>query len=253
MNIRVMPGTREQDLADLASQINDEHAACVRSANDAVKRAIEVGRLLVRAKQAVPHGDFTVWVKANCTFRPRMAQRYMQSFHDRNRLDSQMRNGSAHLGGMQGDVINDTCSQAADKPAKTLPSQDRRFKQSRPAMAPSRGENPTATVPALAAPRSSEGAPKKDHGGATIDGEFLMDEPEIPFVMEVSVTEEDRAAHLKCVKGEKPSSIVVFQVGGHVSFEVEFEEGRIQLAIPNRTAIRLARQILRVAGEGGRS
>lgn len=251
MNIHVRPSTREHDLAELAVQINDEHAACVRFANDAVKRAIKMGQLLVRAKQAIPHGDFAGWIKANCTFRPRMAQSYMQSFRDRNRLESQMRNGSAHLDGMRGDVINDACSQAADKPAEMLPSRDRRYKRFKPSTAPTGGEKPSATVPALVIPRPAEAAPQMGGIGAIIDGEFLMDEPEIPFILQVSVSEEDRAAHLKSVKGEKPNSISVFSSPGHTCIEVDFGEGDIKLSVPNRTAIKLAREILRVAGEGG--
>lgn len=46
--------------ADLASEINREHAACERSYKDAVTRAIACGHRLIEAKKR--HGKHTEWL-----------------------------------------------------------------------------------------------------------------------------------------------------------------------------------------------
>jgi hypothetical protein len=89
-------------LPDLARQINAEHAACMASAQDAVTRAIEVGRLLARAKEQVQHGGWEPWVEANCVFGIREAQRYMRAYQNRSTLEGPKATRVSHLDSLRG-------------------------------------------------------------------------------------------------------------------------------------------------------
>jgi hypothetical protein len=98
-------------LTELASRINAAHDACLSSAQDAVTRAIEVGRLLTEAKDKVEHGG---WVEANCSFGIREAQRYMRVFRQRDRIEEEMRHGVSHLGSLRDLVVMLTCPREMD-------------------------------------------------------------------------------------------------------------------------------------------
>jgi hypothetical protein len=84
-------------LPELAKQINAEHAACMLAAQDAVARAIGVGRLLAEAKGLVRHGEWSGWIEKHCAFGVRQAQKYSQAFHDRASIETQIRTPSSHL------------------------------------------------------------------------------------------------------------------------------------------------------------
>jgi hypothetical protein len=103
-------------LPDLAGRINAEHEACLASAQDAVSHAIEVGRLLVEAKDQVRHGEWSGWVEANCTFGIRQAQNYMRAHHNRGAIEGQMRSGDSHFVGLHG-VVTALADSRADPPA----------------------------------------------------------------------------------------------------------------------------------------
>jgi hypothetical protein len=83
---------------ELADRINAEHAACIASACDAVKRAIEVGRLLAEAKEHAGHGQWSGWVKEHCVFGVRQSQKYMRAYENRAAILEQIRTESSHLG-----------------------------------------------------------------------------------------------------------------------------------------------------------
>ena len=51
--------------------------------NVALKKAMRVGELLTRQKEALKHGDFMPWIKANLPFTDRTARRYMQVYEGR--------------------------------------------------------------------------------------------------------------------------------------------------------------------------
>jgi hypothetical protein len=87
-------------LPDLAERINVEHAACLTAAQDAVGRAIEVGRLLVEAKGQVKHGEWTPWIEKHCPFGDREAQHYMKVYKGRH----QIRNGVSDLTSLRGAI-----------------------------------------------------------------------------------------------------------------------------------------------------
>jgi hypothetical protein len=64
--------------ADLTADIIAAHEAAFAAADDAVRKAIQCGELLLKAKAEVQHGDFGAFCKA-LPFGERMAQRYMQA------------------------------------------------------------------------------------------------------------------------------------------------------------------------------
>jgi hypothetical protein len=90
-------GTGLSALPELVKQINAEHAACMLAAQDAVARAIGVGRLLAEAKGLVRHGEWSGWIEKHCAFGVRQAQKYSQAFQDRASIENQMRTPGAHL------------------------------------------------------------------------------------------------------------------------------------------------------------
>jgi hypothetical protein len=95
--IGTLPAARgsETPLATLAAGINAAHARCEAAATDAVRSAIEAGRLLLVAKEKVPHGGWLPWLTANCPFSMRLAQSYMKLA--RETTDPEKRHAVAHL------------------------------------------------------------------------------------------------------------------------------------------------------------
>lgn len=61
-----------------AVEINRLHALAQASAKDAVMYAKQVGELLLKKKDELPHGAFQAWVSANLLVSTRQAQRYME-------------------------------------------------------------------------------------------------------------------------------------------------------------------------------
>jgi hypothetical protein len=68
----------EPDLATLAEQINAEHAECKSALIKGGQRALNAGKLLLRAKELAGHGNWTEWLAANTNVGERQAQRYME-------------------------------------------------------------------------------------------------------------------------------------------------------------------------------
>src|SRR5262245_33329435 len=66
------------DLAVLASRINSEHDEVVKAVSHGADHAIRAGKLLLEAKIAVRHGDWSEWLATNCRVSERSAQLYMQ-------------------------------------------------------------------------------------------------------------------------------------------------------------------------------
>jgi hypothetical protein len=74
---------------DLATRINDAHAAVVSAVQAVVLRAIEAGELLLQQKAKIGHGEWTTWLAQNCpAIHPRMAQRYMLLAQNRATLEA---------------------------------------------------------------------------------------------------------------------------------------------------------------------
>lgn len=68
------------ELETLKASINSEAKKAEEHASKAVQHAINAGRMLVRVKKMLPHGEFTPWVAENTTLSTRNAQRYMRAF-----------------------------------------------------------------------------------------------------------------------------------------------------------------------------
>lgn len=66
-------------LDDLATRVNEEHAACELSVRGAVQHALEAGRLLTEVKAQVGHGNFGTWLAENFEGSERAARSYMQA------------------------------------------------------------------------------------------------------------------------------------------------------------------------------
>lgn len=67
-------GTSLDDLAEMA---NAAHKAAEQAARSAVVHARDCGTTLLAAKAKLKHGEFGAWVRENCQFSERQAQRYM--------------------------------------------------------------------------------------------------------------------------------------------------------------------------------
>jgi hypothetical protein len=65
-------------LPDLALMINAKVEATLRAAKSATLNALDVGRLLIAAKKQVTHGQWDLWLQANCKVAPRTARAYMR-------------------------------------------------------------------------------------------------------------------------------------------------------------------------------
>lgn len=64
-------------LSALAAEVAVEHQKAQRSATAAIAHARRAGELLLAAKARLPHGQWLPWLKENCAFAERTAQRYM--------------------------------------------------------------------------------------------------------------------------------------------------------------------------------
>ena len=52
------------ELEDIATEINTEHEIVVNACKSAVEHAMKAGRLLIKAKSIVNHGEWLDWMKA---------------------------------------------------------------------------------------------------------------------------------------------------------------------------------------------
>ena len=74
-------------LHSLADDINREHGAVKASFRQSVEHAIKVGRLLLKAKERVQHGQWGDWLSENTEISARMASSYMRLSRDLPALD----------------------------------------------------------------------------------------------------------------------------------------------------------------------
>ena len=61
----------------VASKINQAHAHAIEHADSAIGFAKQAGELLLQVKAELPHGEFILWLAANCNVSDRQARRYM--------------------------------------------------------------------------------------------------------------------------------------------------------------------------------
>jgi hypothetical protein len=259
-------------LDELAKEINAEHEASLGSARDAISRAIRVGGLLIRAKDKVAHGEFAEWIKYNCRFGARMAQRYMRAHRTGWALGREMRTRGSHFRGELGEIVGALAGQStrsgSDGTASDPGGQSdgRGEVQHRCRSRGSRTDGDSRTDGSVSARRTGRdpGARGTDTAGpgadtqgaatATVDGElalgeFVLEKPRISFISQVMVGEEDRIAHLKSIRGDIAEEIVVSPALGEVYLTVALTlEDEVRLNIPKGLAVELAHAILKCAG-----
>lgn len=71
---------------DLTAAIRREHEAASTAARSAIEHALECGRLLAQARQAIPHGGWEAYVRERCDIAPRTARLYLRLDANRERL-----------------------------------------------------------------------------------------------------------------------------------------------------------------------
>ena len=62
---------------DIAAEINRHHGLAVARAGEAIQHVVAAGKLLLKVKAALPHGQFGEWMAANSHVSARQAQRYI--------------------------------------------------------------------------------------------------------------------------------------------------------------------------------
>ena len=72
-----LPSAGHDRLATLADDIRALHRSIVRDAEQIARDAIEAGKLLIEAKQALEHGQWGQWLRENCDLSARTARRSM--------------------------------------------------------------------------------------------------------------------------------------------------------------------------------
>jgi Protein of unknown function (DUF3102) len=91
-------GEVERSLDALAEEINAEHRAFLRAAEETFRAALRAGDLLNEAKAEAGHGNWTTWVEENCVFSMRSAQVYMQLANNRTQVEEMLKSAEpAHL------------------------------------------------------------------------------------------------------------------------------------------------------------
>jgi hypothetical protein len=65
-------------IASLAADIRALHTGIRRNAEQIARDAIEAGKLLIEAKQSLPHGEWEAWLREHAAISPRTARRYMR-------------------------------------------------------------------------------------------------------------------------------------------------------------------------------
>jgi hypothetical protein len=68
---------RQSDLQQLAATIRTAHGAAAEAANSILSHVLTAGCALIAAQQAVPKGQWELWLRHNCKLTERHARRYM--------------------------------------------------------------------------------------------------------------------------------------------------------------------------------
>lgn len=69
---------RQSERSNIAGAINAAHAGVEAAKREGARYATECGRLLIQAKETVPHGGWDAWLRLNTVVSPRTAQLYMR-------------------------------------------------------------------------------------------------------------------------------------------------------------------------------
>ncbi|SHG75177.1 Protein of unknown function [Cognatiyoonia sediminum] len=61
-----------------AELVNMKHRAVLRRELNNKEEAAEIGEVLIKVKEELPHGEFTPWVRRDCSFTDRHARNYIR-------------------------------------------------------------------------------------------------------------------------------------------------------------------------------
>jgi Protein of unknown function (DUF3102) len=93
MSSTANPPTTSNYLADLAARIKAEHEAATGFIKQGLERAIHAGKLLIEAKDHLPHGQWLPWLREHCPALPeRTASHYMRLAHHEDDLRAKSAN-----------------------------------------------------------------------------------------------------------------------------------------------------------------
>ena len=70
------------------TEINNLHETITAGLKATLYKAVELGGMLKKTKESLPHGGFTSWVDDNLVFNIRTAQRYMKANDNRERIEN---------------------------------------------------------------------------------------------------------------------------------------------------------------------
>jgi Protein of unknown function (DUF3102) len=73
-------------LSDLGARIKSGHSSLIGLGRRYVEHAISIGEDLIQAQVLVGHGNFLKWVKDNCGFTDKTAERYMKFAKNKTKL-----------------------------------------------------------------------------------------------------------------------------------------------------------------------
>jgi hypothetical protein len=86
----------------LASQINTAHRTACQYAHKAMEYSAECGRLLLKAKELVGHGEWLSWLEDNTEVGQRQCQKYMRLAENWAELEGKNEFANSYLGGIDG-------------------------------------------------------------------------------------------------------------------------------------------------------
>jgi len=90
----VAPAPADMTVPDLAKAINDRLSAIAANTRNTLQRSIEIGDLLLEAKERVGHGNFEAWLLDHCQLSFRSARRYMKFAKERPQIEAQAKSAT---------------------------------------------------------------------------------------------------------------------------------------------------------------
>jgi hypothetical protein len=88
------PAPADMTIPDLAKAINDRLSAIAANTRNTLQRSIEIGDLLLEAKERVGHGNFEAWLLDHCQLSFRSARRYMKFAKERTQIEAQAKSAT---------------------------------------------------------------------------------------------------------------------------------------------------------------
>jgi hypothetical protein len=89
MTVKDIIVSKRPNLAELARQINSQHAWEVRAVRQALEHACRSGELLLEAKKMCSRGEWETWLETNVHYSPRTAQDRMFLARNKAKLEAE--------------------------------------------------------------------------------------------------------------------------------------------------------------------